>query len=103
MRFYTHAVFHKPNVEKCQIDWTEEPKGAACESFLTANTLIGCHRTSCEKVLLICLFEQETAATTGLEQICQIIPAAVHSRACFLPYKRLRMILTFLAGSPPVI
>lgn len=31
--FYIHAVFPKHNVEKCQIEETEEPK--AHEAFLT--------------------------------------------------------------------
>lgn len=82
--FYIHAVFPKHNIEKCQIDYTEEPKGSTQSIFNRANILIGCHWISCWNSPMTSFLT--TTDTRCSHLICQMTLAAMSSKHDICPW-----------------
>lgn len=70
LRFFTHAVFHKSNLEQCQMAEAGEPKGSMRIVFPRLAGCLSLHRPL--EHLAELLFKRGTAVVRRLELICQI-------------------------------
>lgn len=70
LRFFTHAVFHKSNLEQCQMAEAGEPKGSMRMVFPRLAVCLSLHLPL--EHLAELLFKRGTAVVRRLELICQI-------------------------------